>query len=148
MEIVPMLLIAVFIAGMFASAVKDNALAEYVKGNNIFSSLVGAFLGASFYFPTLIEVPLAKVLLDLGMDRGAIVAFILAGYVLSPPTVFFLRRIIGPEKTKAYVVLVMLCATLSGIAYGSSYRRHNALLIQRRKSSFFSSSYLGLSRIV
>jgi len=118
MEIVPMLLIAVFIAGMFASAVKDNALAEYVKGNNIFSSLVGAFLGASFYFPTLIEVPLAKVLLDLGMDRGAIVAFILAGYVLSPPTVFFLRRIIGPEKTKAYVVLVMLCATLSGIAYG------------------------------
>jgi hypothetical protein len=118
MEIIPMLLVAIFIAGVFSSAVRDNSLADYVKGNNIFSSLVGALLGISFYFPTMIEVPLARALLDLGMDRGAIVAFILAGYVLSPSTILFLRRIIGPEKTKAYVILVVLCATLSGIAYG------------------------------
>ncbi|MFZ2454876.1 MAG: permease [Candidatus Altiarchaeia archaeon] len=118
MEIIPLLLVAIFIAGMFSSAVKDNSLADYVKGNNIFSSLVAALLGISIYYPALIEVPLAKVLLDLGMDRGAIVAFLLAAYVLSPPTMLFLRRIIGTEKTRAYVLLVLLCCTLSGIVYG------------------------------
>ena len=118
MEIIPMLLVAIFIAGMFASAVKDNSLADYVKGNNIFSSLVAALLGISFYFPTLIEVPLARILLDLGMDRGAVIAFLLAAYVLSPPTMLFLKRIIGAEKTRSYTVMVILCCTLSGIAYG------------------------------
>ena len=118
MEIIPMLLVAIFIAGMFASAVKDNSLADYVKGNNVFSSLVAALLGISFYFPTLIEVPLAKILLDLGMDRGAVIAFLLAAYVLSPPTMLFLKRIIGAEKTRSYTVMVILCCTLSGIAYG------------------------------
>jgi uncharacterized protein len=118
MEIIPMLLVAIFIAGMFSSAVKDNSLADYVKGNNIFSSLVAAFLGISFYFPTLIEVPLARILLDLGMDRGAVIAFLLASYVLSPPTMLFLKRIIGAEKTRSYVVMVVLCCALSGIVYG------------------------------
>ena len=118
MEIIPMLLVAIFIAGMFSSAVKDNSLADYVKGNNVFSSLVATLLGISFYFPTLIEVPLARILLDLGMDRGAVIAFLLAAYVLSPPTMLFLKRIIGADKTRSYVVMVVLCCTLSGIVYG------------------------------
>jgi hypothetical protein len=118
MSVIPLLLMAIFIAGMFSSAVRDNSLADYVKGNNVFSSLVAALLGVSIYFPTLIEVPLAKVLLDLGMDRGAVVAFLLAAYVLSPSTMLFLRRIIGTEKTRAYLVLVVISCTLSGIVYG------------------------------
>lgn len=118
MAVIPLLLVAIFIAGMFSSAVRDNSLADYVKGNNVFSSLVAALFGVSIYFPTLIEVPLAKVLLNLGMDRGAVVAFLLAAYVLSPPTMLFLRRIIGTEKTRAYLIMVVVSCTLSGIIYG------------------------------
>ena len=118
MAVIPLLLVAIFIAGMFSSAVRDNSLADYVKGNNVFSSLVAALFGVSIYFPTLIEVPLAKILLDLGMDRGAVVAFLLAAYVLSPPTMLFLRRIIGTEKTQAYLIMVIISCTLSGIIYG------------------------------
>ncbi len=118
MSVIPVLLVAIFIAGMFSSAVRDNSLADYVKGNNVFSSLVAALLGVSIYFPTLIEVPLAKILLDLGMDRGAVIAFLLAAYVLSPSTMLFLRRIIGTEKTRAYLIMVVISCTLSGIIYG------------------------------
>lgn len=70
------------------------------------------------YFATLTEVPILQGLLANGMGQGPALALLLAGPALSLPNMLVIRQIIGWRKTIAYVALVVLMATLSGIGYG------------------------------
>ncbi len=81
---------------------------------NFFSSIVGAFM----YFATLTEVPILRGLIDSGMGQGPALALLLAGPALSLPSMLVINSIIGPKKTAAYVALVVLMATITGLIYG------------------------------
>ena len=71
------------------------------------------------YFPTLVEVPIAKMFLDLGMHRGPLLAYLMADPELSLQSILIISAIIGRRKTAAYVGLVALFSTVAGLAYGS-----------------------------
>lgn len=81
---------------------------------NFFASLAGALM----YFATLTEVPILRGLLDSGMGQGPALALLLAGPALSLPSMLVINSILGPKKTLAYVGLVVLMATLSGMMFG------------------------------
>lgn len=82
---------------------------------NFFSSLVGAFM----YFATLTEVPILRGLIDSGMGQGPSLALLLAGPALSLPSMLVINSILGPKKTIAYVGLVVIMATITGLIYGT-----------------------------
>ena len=46
-------------------------------------SAVLVLFGVFMYFPTLVEVPVARMFLDLGMARGPLLAYLLADPELS-----------------------------------------------------------------
>lgn len=71
------------------------------------------------YFPTLVEVPIAKMFLDLGMHRGPLLAYLMADPELSLQSILILAAIIGRLKTAAYVLLVAIFSMLAGLAYGA-----------------------------
>jgi uncharacterized protein len=81
---------------------------------NFFASLVGAFM----YFATLTEVPIVRGLMDSGMGQGPALALLLAGPALSLPSMLVISSMIGPRKTITYVALVVIMATITGVAYG------------------------------
>ena len=81
---------------------------------NFFSSLVGAFM----YFATLTEVPILRGLIDSGMGQGPALALLLAGPALSLPSMLVINSILGPKKTIAYVALVVIMSTITGLIYG------------------------------
>jgi uncharacterized membrane protein YraQ (UPF0718 family) len=71
------------------------------------------------YFATLTEVPILQGLLGSGMGSGPALALLLAGPALSLPSILVIQSVIGTRKTMAFIVLVAVMATLTGLIYGS-----------------------------
>ena len=82
---------------------------------NLFASVTGALM----YFATLTEVPILRGLLDSGMGQGPALALLLAGPALSLPNMLVINSILGPKKTLTFVGLVVIMATITGIAFGA-----------------------------
>jgi hypothetical protein len=70
------------------------------------------------YFATLTEVPIVQGLVGSGMGSGPALALLLAGPALSLPAMIVLHSMIGLKKTATYVGLVVVMATVTGMAYG------------------------------
>jgi hypothetical protein len=71
------------------------------------------------YFPTLVEVPIAKMFLNLGMHRGPLLAYLMADPELSLQSILITATIIGKKKAWTYVFWVALFSTLAGLLYGA-----------------------------
>jgi hypothetical protein len=70
------------------------------------------------YFPTLVEVPIARMFLDLGMHRGPLLAYLLADPALSIQSIMVTGKILGRRMTVTYVSLVVVFSTLAGYLFG------------------------------
>lgn len=118
-QIVPLLLVGVFLAGVIKALLPPSWVASFVGKNTILANLIASLSGALMYFATLTEVPIIKALLELGMNKGPALALLLAGPSLSLPSMLALGKIIGARKTAVYVVLVVLLSTLAGYIFGT-----------------------------
>jgi len=124
LQILPLLLGGVLLSGFLLGRVGHEGVIPsrfvemLVGGNslraNFFSSVVAAFM----YFATLTEVPILQGLIGSGMGKGPALALLLAGPALSLPSMLVLRSIMGTKKTVVYVALVVIMATISGMAFG------------------------------
>ena len=87
--------------------------------NTVLANLVGVLFGVFMYFPTLVEVPIAKLFLSLGMHRGPLLAYLMADPELSLQSILITASIIGKLKAWVYVAWVALFSTLAGLLYGA-----------------------------
>ncbi len=53
-----------------------------------------------------------------GMGQGPALALLLAGPALSLPNMLVIRSVLGTKKTVAYITLVVIMATISGMIFG------------------------------
>ena len=116
--IVPWLLGGVFVAGIITTFVPQDVVTDWVGGNSLLANFVASFAGALMYFATLTEVPIISAFMDLGMDKGPVLALLLAGPALSLPNMLVIRSIMGAKKTLTYVGLVVVFATFTGYIFG------------------------------
>ncbi len=117
-QIFPILLAGVFIVGVIKYFLPQSVVETWVGGNGIRSNFVASVFGALMYFSTLTEVPIVKALMELGMGKGPALTLLLAGPSLSLPNMIVIGRIMGAKKTLAYVALVVVMATFTGMAFG------------------------------
>ncbi|MGP8329902.1 MAG: permease [Methanosarcinaceae archaeon] len=117
-QIAPLLLMGVFFAGIIVEVLPKEFVALYVGGNSISSNLISSVAGAFMYFSTLTEVPIISALTTLGMGRGPSLAMLLAGPALSLPNMIVISRIMGTKRAFVYILLVVIIATVSGLAFG------------------------------
>jgi uncharacterized membrane protein YraQ (UPF0718 family) len=82
------------------------------------ATLAAVLFGVVMYFPTLVEVPMARMFLDLGMGKGVLLAYLLADPVISLPSILVVRRFIGTKRLFWYVGLIIVCCTAAGLIYG------------------------------
>jgi uncharacterized membrane protein YraQ (UPF0718 family) len=73
------------------------------------------------YFATLTEVPILQGLIGAGMGNGPALALLLAGPALSLPNMLVIRSVLGTTKTVAYIVLVLIMSTVSGMIFGQYF---------------------------
>jgi uncharacterized membrane protein YraQ (UPF0718 family) len=124
-QILPLLLIGVVIAGALLGQPGSEGLipsewvARSVGGNSLSANLFASVAGAFMYFATLTEVPILEGLLGSGMGKGPALALLLAGPALSLPNMLVIRSVMGTKKTLAFVTLVVIMATASGLIFGT-----------------------------
>ena len=116
--IIPLLLLGVFVAGILKTVIPEKIITTYVGGNRVSSNLFAVLFGVFMYFPTLVEVPMARTFLDLGMGRGPLLAYLLADPVISFPSILVISKLIGPKRLFVYVGLIIFFCTLAGLIYG------------------------------
>lgn len=117
-QIFPLLLIGVLVAGMVRSIIPQDWIQALAGENTIWANALGVGFGVFMYFPTLVEVPIARMFLDLGMHKGPLLAYLLADPELSLQSIMVTSKIMGRQKTVAYVSLVAVFSTLAGYLFG------------------------------
>ena len=117
-QIFPLLIGGVFLAGMVRVMLPEQWIQTLAGRNTLWANLIGVLFGVFMYFPTLVEVPIARMFLDLGMHRGPLLAYLLADPELSLQSILVTSKIMGRRKTVAYVALVTVFSTLAGYLFG------------------------------
>jgi uncharacterized membrane protein YraQ (UPF0718 family) len=123
-QILPLLFVGVLVAGLLLGRpgreglIPSQWVSMAVGGNSLPANLFAAVAGALMYFATLTEVPILQGLIGNGMGKGPALALLLAGPALSLPNMLVIRSVMGTKKTVAYVLLVVIVSTLSGVVFG------------------------------
>ncbi len=126
-QIMPLLFAGVLAAGLLLGGPRGRGLipsgwvAGLVGGNSLGANFFASVAAAFMYFATLTEVPIVEGLRNAGMGEGPSLALLLAGPALSLPNMLVIRSVIGTKKTIAYITLVVVMATVSGMTYGAFF---------------------------
>ena len=116
--IAPLLLMGVFASGIIRVVMPPDLIPTYVGDNSLLAVVLPVLFGIFVYFPTLVEVPMARMLLDLGMAKGPLLAYMLADPVISLPSILVVRRIMGNKETAIYVLLIFVFTVIAGLLAG------------------------------
>ncbi|MBP5998653.1 MAG: permease [Azonexus sp.] len=117
--IFPLLIVGVFLVGVIRIFIQPEWIQAMAGANTVLANLAGVVFGVFMYFPTLVEVPIAKMFLSLGMHPGPLIAYLMADPELSLQSILITAAIIGKLKAWTYVGLVALFSTLAGLTYGA-----------------------------
>ena len=118
-QIFPLLVVGVFAVGVLRALIQPEWIETLAGRNTLPGNLAGVIFGVFMYFPTLVEVPIANMFLDLGMHRGPLLAYLMADPELSLQSILIISTIIGRLKAWTYVAWVALFSTLAGLIYGA-----------------------------
>ncbi|WP_280959706.1 permease [Archaeoglobus profundus] len=118
-QIVPLLLVGVFIVGVVGEVLKATNIVEtYLGGEGVRQSFIAAIIGALSYFATMTEAPFVDTLMKLGMGKGPALALLLAGPGLSLPNMLAIGRLFGVKRAVLYIMTIVMLSTLAGTIYG------------------------------
>ena len=118
-QIFPLLIVGVFTVGVIRGLIRPEWVQALAGSNTVLGNFIGVVFGVFMYFPTLVEVPIAQMFLELGMHRGPLLAYLISDPELSLQSILITASIIGKLKAWVYVGWVALFSTLAGLLYGA-----------------------------
>jgi uncharacterized membrane protein YraQ (UPF0718 family) len=118
-QIFPLLVVGVFAVGVIRQLIQPEWIQTLAGRNDLVANTVAVGFGVFMYFPTLVEVPVAHMFLDLGMHRGPLLAYLMSDPELSLQSMLMVAAVIGRAKTFAYVALVAVFSIAAGLLYGA-----------------------------
>ncbi|MCW5659348.1 MAG: permease [Burkholderiaceae bacterium] len=118
-QIFVLLVVGVFVVGVVRQLIQPEWIQGLAGRNDPLANAVAVVFGVFMYFPTLVEVPVAHMFLDLGMHRGPLLAYLMADPELSLQSILMVAAVIGRLKTFAYVSLVALFSIVAGLVFGA-----------------------------
>ena len=116
--IFPVLLVGVFLSGVIKPLIPQELIASIAGQNTLLANTVAALFGTVAYFPTLVEVPVAKMFLELGMHKGPLMSYLLVDPGVSLQTLLVVNTIIKPKRTVMYAVYMLGFGIIAGYMYG------------------------------
>ena len=118
-QIFGLLVAGVFVVGVARQLIQPEWIHGLAGRNDLQGNAVAVVFGVFMYFPTLVEVPVARMFLDLGMHRGPLLAYLMADPELSLQSILMVAAVIGRRKTFTYVGLVAVFSIAAGLLYGA-----------------------------
>lgn len=120
-QIAPLLVVGVFLVGVARAFVRPEWVRAVAGENTVAANAAGVAFGIVMYFPTLVEVPVAKLLLSLGMHPGPLLAYLMADPELSLQSVLVISRLLGRARTAGWVGLVAVFSLAAGLLWGARF---------------------------
>lgn len=126
-QIFPLLIGGVLVSGFLLGrpghegVIPSQWVAWAVGGNSFWANFFASVVAAFMYFATLTEIPILQGLIGSGMGKGPALALLLAGPALSLPSMLVLKTVMGVKKTAAYVALVVIMSTFTGMFFGAYF---------------------------
>ena len=118
-QIFGLLVLGVFLVGVIRQWIRPEWIQALAGRNDLLANATAVVFGVFMYFPTLVEVPVAHMFLDLGMHRGPLLAYLMADPELSLQSMLMVAAIIGRAKTAVYVGLVAVFSIAAGLLFGA-----------------------------
>ena len=97
-QIFPLLVVGVFVVGVIRQLIEPAWIQSLAGQNDLTANAVAVVFGVFMYFPTLVEVPVARMFLDLGMHPGPLMAYLMSDPELSLQSMLMVAAIIGREE--------------------------------------------------
>ncbi len=111
------IIIAVIVQAIMVRYVPQDWVSAAVGMKNSYSVLISTIVGIPTYVSSISAVPLLRGLMDLGMDKGAVLAFIIAGPVMSVPSILAVMALFKRKALYIYITLGFFGALIFGYTY-------------------------------
>jgi hypothetical protein len=111
------IIIAVIAQSVMVHFVPQRWVTAVVGMQNSYSVLISTIVGIPAYLSSISAVPLLRGLMDLGMDKGAVLAFIIAGPIMSIPSILAVMALFKRRALYVYVSVGFLGAVIFGYTY-------------------------------
>jgi len=113
--------LAFFINALIKFYVPENLVSGWIGGDSPFSVLIAALVGIPFYTTNLTALPLVSGLITLGMNPGAVLAFLIAGPVTTLPAMMAVWGIVKPKVFFMFLTFGLVGSVLFGYLYNLIY---------------------------
>lgn len=104
--------------GIAASAILSILLPEFsILKNEYLSILIALLISIPLYVCASSSVPVALTLYTNGFSFGAILAFLIAGPATNFVSIFTVKKILGSQILKIYLILIFILSFLASIIF-------------------------------
>lgn len=111
------ILLAFFLEALIVRYVPMDWVPSVLGMNNPFGPILAAFLGIPAYASTYASMPIVRSMIDLGMDKGTALAFMIAGAATSLPAMVAVYALVKKKTFALYVAFSLVGAIVSGYAF-------------------------------
>lgn len=107
--------LAFFVNALIHFYVPQEFLSNLLGGNSSFAVIVAAIIGVPVYTSNITALPLISGLLELGMNQGAALAFLISGPVTTLPAMAAVWGLVRRKIVVIYVSFALFGAILFGV---------------------------------
>jgi uncharacterized protein len=108
---------AIFLSSAVKALVPAEVIARVLGGNAQYSTLVAMGLGVPFYTCGGAAIPFIKTLMDMGMSKGATLAFFTVGPATKVETLYAFNKMLGSKILIYYLTLTVVFSYSAGLIY-------------------------------
>jgi uncharacterized protein len=111
--------VAILISAAVKALVSPEQVACLLGRRTSMTTLAAMALGVPFYSCGGAAIPFIQTLMDMGMNKGAVLAFFIAGPATKLETVYAFKKILGLKVLFLYLALTLTFSYLAGMIYSS-----------------------------
>jgi uncharacterized protein len=109
--------IAILISAAVKALISPQLVERMLGGDTKTSTIAAIALGIPFYTCGGAAIPFVDTLLQMGMNKGAVLAFFLSGPATKAETLYAYNKLLGKKVLFFYLSLTLLFSYLAGIVY-------------------------------
>jgi uncharacterized protein len=109
--------IAILISAAVKAFVPQQTITYLLGGNAATGTLIAIALGVPFYTCGGAAIPLVQTLMEMGMSKGAVLAFFIAGPATKLETIYAYKKILGTKVLIFFLVLTLIFSYFAGVIY-------------------------------
>ena len=109
--------LAILLSAAVRALIAPEVITRLLGGNAKMSTLVAIGMGVPFYTCGGSAIPFMQTLMEMGMNKGATLAFFLAGPATKLETLYAYKTMLGTKVLVFFLVLTLVFSYVAGILY-------------------------------